>query len=543
MAVHAQVGQPALKVRTSLTLICLVAAQCLCVSVGAPARAGWNGMQRIAADLGGVTVMAQAPGDPNRIYIANKTGLVRTYNLSTGMLEPEILLNLLDYSLDTEGDGGLLGMAFHPDFQNNGKFYVTVTTDNGGIVVDPGTPPQGPTLSPYTAHVREYHVLPENPKLADHENWNEVVQWVKPGLEHTSGWLGFNPDNGYLHITVGDGGEPYDMQPGHTPGIGNAQDIENNLFGKMLRLDVDGDDFPADANRNYAIPSSNPFVGITGDDEIFAYGLRSPWRASFDRATGDIWIGDVGEGLKEEVDFIPAGSGGGQNFGWRLREGNTETPHVGGPPPPGNVEPVYDYFHFGEGGTPPFQGNSVTGGYVYRGPDPTLQGKYVFADFISARIWMFDPANPYGTVTNITPLLPPSAGSVQVITTFFEDSVGNLYLGTLSGSVFRLKTNSVKAGDFQPDGRVDGADFAIWRNCVGTTRIPGQPFADADGDADSDGDDFLRWQRNLGYDALNLPNTAATNSGVPEPASGVAAFLGLMGGILSRRALRRSRRR
>ncbi len=505
---------------------------------GPPAHAGWNGAQRIATGLGGVTAIAQAPNDADRIYIANKEGLVRTYNLATGMIEPEILLNLLDEPLATIGDGGLLSMAFHPDFESNGKFYVTVTTDNGGIVIDPGAPPEvPPTISPYTAHVREYHLLESDPKVADHEDWKQVIEWVKPGWEHTSGWLGFSPRNGYLHVSVGDGGEPYDLQPGHTPGIGNAQDIENNLLGKMLRLDVNNDAFPADASRNYAIPANNPFVGTAGDDEIFAYGLRSPWRSSFDRATGDLWIGDVGEGNKEEVDVIRGGSNGGHNFGWRLREGTMTTPLVGGPQPPGNVEPVYDYFHFGEGGAPPFQGNSVTGGYIYRGPDPTLQGKYVFADFISAKIWMFDPANPYGTVTNITPQLLPSAGSVQVITTFFEDSVGNLYMGTLNGDVFRLKTNVVKAGDFQPDARVDATDLTIWRNTVGKAPIPGQPYGDADSDGRVDGDDLLLWQRNLGYNALALPNAGGANTTVPEPASSVAAFVGVLGSCLRRRRL------
>src|SRR5690606_35516870 len=132
--------------------------------------------------------------------------------------------------------------------------------------------------------------------------------------------------------------------------------------------------------RNYAIPPDNPFVGVTGDDEIWAYGLRNPFRAGFDRLTGDLWIGDVGQQTREEIDFQPAGSPGGENYGWRLREGSIATPTggVGGPPPPDHVEPVFDYART--------MGSTVIGGTVYRGPIAGLRGRYVFGDFGSSRI-------------------------------------------------------------------------------------------------------------------------------------------------------------
>jgi glucose/arabinose dehydrogenase len=220
----------------------------------------------------------------------------------------------------------------------------------------------------------------------------------------------------------------------------------------MLRIDPTGDDFAADANRNYAIPLTNPMrAGVgnpaddVGDDEIWAYGLRNPFRDSFDRATGDLWIGDVGQGSREEVDFQPAASTGGENYGWRLREGTITTPGVGGTCT-GCVEPVYDYDRAADA----FGGIVITGGYVYRGPDPTLQGKYLFLDSRNSNgvsddnYWMFDPANPRGTVQNIDTLLSPGGGSRQFPVSFGEDAAGNLYVACLgSGEVLRIVTNQV----------------------------------------------------------------------------------------------------
>ena len=157
--------------------------------------------------------------------------------------------------------------------------------------------------------------------------------------------MGFGPD-GYLYVSVGDGGGSDDNDSGHTPGIGNSQDITNNLLGTVLRIDVDGDDFPSNPNRNYAIPADNPFVNRLGDDEIYVYGMRNPWRCSFDNETGDLYIADVGQNQREEVTVIPAASGGGHNLGWRLREGTIETPgSVGGNAPADAIDPIYDYQH------------------------------------------------------------------------------------------------------------------------------------------------------------------------------------------------------
>ncbi len=148
-----------------------------------------------------------------------------------------------------------------------------------------------------------------------------------------------DPD-GFLYIATGDGGGAGDTGSGHTTGTGNAQDTTNNLLGKMLRIDVNGDDFPSDPERNYAIPTDNPFVGTASDDEIFMYGLRNPWRCSFDRLTRDLWIGDVGQNTVEEISFRSATVPGGQNYGWRNREGT-----LGSQPAGGSIDPIYQYFH------------------------------------------------------------------------------------------------------------------------------------------------------------------------------------------------------
>jgi hypothetical protein len=257
-----------------------------------------------------------------------------------------------------------------------------------------------------------------------------------------------------------------------------------------------------------------------------------------------MWIGDVGDWAREEVNFIPAGSAGGQNFGWRLREGANPHPDptIGGSPPPRNVHPVYDYAHLGIGVTSPFQGNSVIGGYVYRGPDPELQGKYVFADFVSRKIWMFDPADPYGTVTNITPQLAPDVGTLEAITTLFEDSVGNLYLGTLTGNVFRLETDALTPGDFQGDAIVDASDLAIWRANYAAQGTKGPYAGDADGDSDVDGSDFLAWQRHLGWSAAGRKSTLAAGNAAPEPGASSLLIAAAVGAALAMRGGRRPRR-
>jgi len=386
-------------------------------------------VERVATGLSRPVFATAPPGDEDRLFIVEQrsgsTGRVRILELDTGTLRATPFLSVPNVSAGNEQ--GLLGMAFHPDYASNGFFFVDFTDAAGDTVI------------------RRYTVSAD-PDVADPLSAQLVLSIDQLQANHNGGWIGFGPD-GYLYVASGDGGGSDDNDAGHTAGTGNAQDVTDNLLGKILRIDVDGDDFPADPDRNYAIPPDNPFVGEAGDDEIWAYGLRNPFRASFDRLTGDLYIGDVGQNAREEIDVQPAGSPGGENYGWRLREGTIATPTggVGGPPPPGAIDPIYDYSHGGG----PLEGNVVTGGVVYRGPARSLQGRYVFADFLTARIWTLrwdgsDPADFDGTNFSEfvdwgdAPAFEPDEGSLQQISSFGEDAAGNVYIVSLAGNVFRI---------------------------------------------------------------------------------------------------------
>ena len=296
--------------------------------------------------------------------------------------------------------------------------------------------------------VREY--TRQSPTQGNPIATRDILRIDQPFSNHNAGWIGFGPD-GNLYVATGDGGSGNDPQ-------NNSQTITNNLLGKILRVSVDGDDFPNDASRNYSIPSSNPFVGQTGDDEIFAYGLRNPYRCSFDRITGDLWIGDVGQNAREEIDVISASTSG-QNFGWRIREGTL------GPAVQGAIDPIYQYSR----GLGALQGFSVTGGYVYRGSISELDGHYFFADFVSDGLWSFrfnedDQADFDGT--NFTDFedwsnrveigLPTT---IRDISSFGEDSDGNLIVVSLAGNVFRL-CSVITLGDVNRDGTVNFLDIS-----------------------------------------------------------------------------------
>jgi hypothetical protein len=363
-----------------------------------------------------------------------------------------------------------------------------------------------------------------NPNVAN-ATFTPVLSFPRPQSNHVGGWIGFSPTDGYLYIASGDGGGSDDNDAGHTAGMGNAQD-KTSLLGKMLRININGDDFPGTTPEalanNYRIPP-NPFVGELGDDRVWSYGLRNPFRNSFDRATGNFWIGDVGQSEREEINFQMAFSGG-ANYGWRLSEGFVPTPTpesvpVGGPKPAGNRDPVYDYSRTGALG-----GITVIGGYIYRGPDPSLHGLYVFGDAgafgepSTVKIWTFDPANPAGTVMNRNSVLPKDTGSGTRLASFGEDAMGNLYsLYVESGEVYRLVTDATAEGDFDGNGRVDGGDLSRWRAGFGMTSGAQVDDGDADGDGDVDGRDFLTWQRNV--------TASGPAVGVPEPAAQILAVL------------------
>ena len=356
------------------------------------------------------------PGDPDHFYVVEQhTGRIRVLDTTTGEVSATYFLNIADAALARGNEQGLLGLAFHPDYATNGKFYVNLTNVAGDT------------------EVWEYTRSTSNPATADNASVRLILTFDQPFTNHNGGWMGFGPD-GFLYIASGDGGSGGDPN-------GNGQNVDT-LLGKMLRIDVDGDDFASDPNRNYAIPDDNPFVGIAGADEIWMLGLRNPWRASFDTATGDLWIGDVGQGAQEEIDFIAAGTGRGFNFGWNIREG--DLPYAGG-----STTGLIDPLLVTPRGSGPYQGNSITGGYVYHGTGGA-QGLYVFGDFISGNIWTVQQVDGQAVdFINRNAQLVVDAGSLNLIASFAQDGRGNLYVVGLDGEIHRLTPSEAAA---------DGAD-------------------------------------------------------------------------------------
>lgn len=324
----------------------------------------------------------------SRLFIVLQGGQVVIWN-GAGVL-PTPFLDISD-RVSSGGERGLLSIAFHPRYPENGFFFVNYTNLNGHTVV------------------ARYRVS-SDPNRADAASAKQVLFIEQPFSNHNGGQMQFGPD-GYLYIGMGDGGSGGD--PGN-----RAQSLETPL-GKMLRIDVDADP--------YAVPPSNPFVATAGArPEIWATGLRNPWRFSFDRATGDLWIADVGQGSWEEIDFQPASSIGGENYGWRRMEGT----HCFNPASdcnPGNlVLPVIEYNHTGGA-------CSVTGGYVYRGAgSPRLQGMYIYGDYCNGKIWGAT-RNGTGPAT-VKELLD----TTFFISTFGEDANGELYVANHGGTVYRL---------------------------------------------------------------------------------------------------------
>ncbi len=361
-------------------------------------------LERLASGFESPTYVTAAPGDATRLYVTERAGDIWILDPTTGQPRPAPFLDL-----DTPTGEGLQGLAFHPDYAANGQFFVHTSS------------PTDTRLVRYTRSA--------NPDLADPASALTILVDTDTNGIHQGGWIGFGPD-GYLYVPLGDGGPQND-------GNDHGQSLVGDLRGTILRIDVDGDDFPLDGERNYAIPEANPFVGAQGEDEIWAYGLRNPFRCSFDRLTGDLYIADVGQIAREEIDFQAAASGGGENYGWRLREGTIATPTagIGGPPPPGAVEPIYDYSH----GFSPNEGFAVVGGYVYRGPNRRLRGQYFFADFINDRVWSLQHDGSGITVfRDWTDALQPGTGPLDRIVSFGEDGSGELYLVTLDGDVYRF---------------------------------------------------------------------------------------------------------
>jgi len=369
----------------------LSASACGSSSANNPAVGKGAKLQLIVSGLSSPLYLTAPSGDLSRLFVVEQTGGIRI--IKDGALLPTPFLDI-STKITAGGEQGLLGLAFDPDYASTGRFVVHYTDTNGDT------------------HLSQFTVS-SDPDVADPASEQVILTADQPYNNHNGGQVLFGPD-GMLYLGLGDGGSEGDPQ-------GRGQDL-SDLLGSILRLDVR-------STSPYSVPPDNPFVGQAGvQPEVWSYGLRNPWRFSFDRATGDLYIGDVGQDSFEEVDVAPAaaGSGKGLNFGWNIMEGthcyNASTCNQSG-----LTLPVLEYPHS--------EGCSVTGGYVYRGSViPALQGLYFFGDYCQGTVRSFRYQG--GSATELTdwPTLRPGGS----ITSFGEDAAGELYVVIQSGSVFKI---------------------------------------------------------------------------------------------------------
>ncbi|MBK7973270.1 MAG: PQQ-dependent sugar dehydrogenase [Deltaproteobacteria bacterium] len=420
------------------TLLALVSAATAPQALAAPGLA----LTPVVSNQPDVAAIANA-GD-SRLFLVQQQGKIVIWNGSQVLATPFLDIHTkVRYS----GEQGLLGLAFHPAYATNRYFYVNYTRASDGATV-----------------IERYRTSSGNANVAPANSAKTLLVVAQPASNHNGGNLAFGAD-GYLYVGMGDGGGSGDPSC-------NAQK-DSTLLGKMLRLDVSQN---LDQAPYYGIPADNPFVGA-GDppDEVWAKGFRNPWKFSFDRVTGDLWIGDVGQNEFEEIDLEPAGVAGGRNYGWKAHEGFSCFGNLdgcpGGTPACGSAAytaPLLDYDHG--------QGCSVTGGFVYRGGQiPALVGTYLYSDFCAGSIWgaKRGPGGAYTTAT-----LAPATG--LSIATFGEDAAGEVYVAdhqNPAGAVYKVVA-SCSGADGDGDGDKDVCD-----NCPGTANAN-----QADGDRDGVGD-------------------------------------------------------
>jgi glucose/arabinose dehydrogenase len=397
----------------------LGSALALCLLAGT-AQAQQLTTTRITSGLTRPTYVCAPPGDMARLFIVEQRGSggvatqarIKILNLADNTINATPFLTIT--GLSTGSEQGLLGLAFDPNYATTGRFYVNFTNSAG------------------TTNIVRYTVSGD-PNVAN-PTGEPILTQAQPFSNHNGGWLGFGPD-GYLYAALGDGGNFCD-----TAGSGQNR---NTLLGKILRLDVSG------TGPGYTVPPTNPFVGVPNTrGEIWAYGLRNPWRNSFDRETGEFYIADVGQDYMEEVNVEPPGVGG-RNYGWVCREGyvcSSISPSSCSPPAalcPGCVpntspstDPVWGYLHAASPAN-----CSVSGGYVYRGcAMPELRGTYFFGDYCSAKIWSFRyTGSNITSVTDRTSELAVAGFTINQVVSFGEDASGELYIVDQGGGeIYRI---------------------------------------------------------------------------------------------------------
>ncbi|MEO6636873.1 MAG: PQQ-dependent sugar dehydrogenase, partial [Ginsengibacter sp.] len=327
----------------------------------------------------------------DRLFVAERPGRIMVIN-ADGTLRPTPFLDITaKVSSYTNGEEGFLGFTFSPNYKTNGKFYVDYTANVAGQL---------------TSVIEQYAVDPADSNKALTSTLR-ILSVVQPFSNHNGGNLMFGPD-GYLYMNLGDGGSGGDPS-------GNGQNL-NVFLGKILRVDVS----TASVRQPYRTPATNPFAGQNGKKgEIWAYGVRNPWRSSFDRITGDLWIADVGQGAVEEIDFQPANAAGGENYGWNIMEGTACYNPSSGCDQSGLTLPIYDYTHA--------SGQSITGGYVYRSAQSkSLWGVYLFADYVAKWIDGIQQAN--GTLAGGATRYITAAQATGNPISFGQDRLGDLYI-------------------------------------------------------------------------------------------------------------------
>lgn len=335
----------------------------------------------------------QSPDDgTNRLFVVEQPGRIYVFANDSSVADKILFLDITGRVNDDGYEEGLLGLAFHPDFATNGFFYLDYTA-----------------LNPRRTVISRFSVDASDANAGDTASEQVILTFAQPYSNHNGGGLQFGPD-GYLYIGVGDGGSGGDPQ-------GNGQN-RATVLGSILRIDVDN----PSGGAPYGIPGDNPFAGNSSGyaEEIYAYGLRNPWRFSFDPDTDLLWAGDVGQNQIEEIDIIVSGG----NYGWRIMEGR-QCYNATSCDTAGLILPVAQYSHS--------EGQSITGGYVYRGSRrPDLVGKYVYADFLSARLWALSYNSPADVVVE------QLADDVAAISSFAVDGENEIYLLSFDGSIYRF---------------------------------------------------------------------------------------------------------
>ncbi len=376
-------------------------------------------------------VLVTHAGDgTNRIFVLQQNGLIKVFANDSSATSSSTFLNVANKLSSPGGEEGLLGLAFHPDYENNGYFYINYTAP-----------------SPLRTVISRFSVISGNPNKADSLSELKILEVGQPFSNHNAGMILFGND-GYLYITMGDGGSGGD--PGN-----RAQQLDT-LLGKILRINIDS----TAPGLNYSIPADNPLVGLPGRDEIFAWGMRNPWRISVDPPTGDIWMGDVGQGSWEEIDLLESG----KNYGWRCYEGNA-TYNTSGC---GSIS-LYTFPKKVYSSSSPNPECSVTGGYVYRGyRRPDLYGRYIYGDYCSGKIWKFLYS---GGVVSEDALVVDAPFSVS---SFGTDEFGELYICNYSSNTIHrfagpsTVTTTLTSPANGATGLMEPVDL-LWRTALGGT--------------------------------------------------------------------------